>query len=156
MIIKKALYGLKSSGVAFRAHLAATLYDLGYKPTKVDPDVWIQPASKPNGFKYYYEMLLVYMNDILCISADPKATMHGIQETFKLKDDKIEKPNTLLGAQLKEMSIGGQMCWTVLYFLCIKLHLTIVLVHSTVDICVQFHGLMHTGDFKLLRGFFRR
>jgi hypothetical protein len=62
MIIKKALYGLKSSGAAFRAHLAATLYDLGYKPTKADPDVWIQPASKPNGFKYYYEVLLASLH----------------------------------------------------------------------------------------------
>ena len=41
MIVKKALYGLKSSGAAFRAHLAETLYDLNYKPTKADPDVWI-------------------------------------------------------------------------------------------------------------------
>ena len=30
MIIRKALYGLKSSGAAFRAHLAETLYDIGY------------------------------------------------------------------------------------------------------------------------------
>jgi hypothetical protein len=41
MIVKKALYGLKSSGAAFRAHLAETLYDLNYKSTKADPDVWI-------------------------------------------------------------------------------------------------------------------
>ncbi|KAI2504020.1 Reverse transcriptase (RNA-dependent DNA polymerase) [Fragilaria crotonensis] len=112
MIIKKALYGLKSSGAAFRAHLAETLYDLGYKPTRADPDVWIRPATKPCGFEYY-EMMLVYVDDILCISANPKATMHGIQQTFKLKDDKIEKPDTYLGAQLKEMNINGQMCWTM-------------------------------------------
>jgi hypothetical protein len=41
MIVKKALYGLKSSGAAFRAHLAETLYDLNYRSTKADPDVWI-------------------------------------------------------------------------------------------------------------------
>ena len=42
----------------------------------------------------------------------------------------------------------------VLYPLCCKLHYTIVLAHGTVDICVQYHGLMRTGFFKLLRGFF--
>ncbi len=36
MAIKKALYGLKSSGAAFRAHLAEKLYDLDYQPTKGD------------------------------------------------------------------------------------------------------------------------
>ena len=89
MIIKKALYGLKSSSAAFRAHLAEIMYNLGYKPMRADPDVWIRPANKPCGFEYY-EMVLVYVDDILCISANPRATMHGIQETFKLKDDKIE------------------------------------------------------------------
>ena len=112
MIIKKALYGLKSSGAAFRAHLAETLYDLNYKPTRGDPDVWVRPATKLDGFEYY-EMVLVYVDDILCVSADPKATMLGIQETFKLKDDQIEKPETYLGAQLKQKVIGGRLIWTM-------------------------------------------
>ena len=58
-------------------------------------------------------MVLVYVDDILCISHDPKATMAGIQETFKLKDDKIKKPETYLGAQLSQVVIGGQLCWTI-------------------------------------------
>jgi hypothetical protein len=41
MIITRALYGLKSSGAAFRALCAETLRDAGYEPTKADPDVWI-------------------------------------------------------------------------------------------------------------------
>ena len=77
MIIRKALYGLKSSGAAFRAHLAETLYDLSYLPSKADPDVWIRPAIKENGFEYY-EMTLVYVDDIMCISHDPRATMMAI------------------------------------------------------------------------------
>jgi hypothetical protein len=112
MIIRKALYGLKSSGAAFRAHLAETLYDLSYLPTKADPDVWIRPAVKENGFEYY-EMTLVYVDDIMCISHDPKATMMGIQATFKLKDDKIEKPKNYLGAQIMQKIIDGRECWAM-------------------------------------------
>ena len=112
MIIRKALYGLKSSGAAFRAHLAETLYDLSYIPTKADPDVWIRPAVKPNGFEYY-EMVLVYVDDILCISHDPKATMAGIQATFKLKDNKVEEPDFYLGARLKKKHCDGIECWTM-------------------------------------------
>ncbi len=112
MIIKKALYGLKSSGAAFRAHLAETFYDINYQPTRGDPDVWIRPATQPDGFEYY-EVVLVYVDDILYISAQPKATILGIQTTFKLKDDRIEKPETYLGAQLKQKVIGGILCWTM-------------------------------------------
>ena len=112
MVIKKALYGLKSSGAAFRAHLAETLYDLGYKSTKGDPDVWIRPATKPNGFEYF-EMVLVYVDDILCISDKPEATMDGIKATFKLKDDKVEKPDNYLGAQLTQKIVGGIECWAM-------------------------------------------
>ena len=40
MFIHKALYGLRSSGAAFHAHLAETLYDIGFVPTRANPDVW--------------------------------------------------------------------------------------------------------------------
>jgi hypothetical protein len=112
MIIKKALYGLKTSGAAFRAHLVETLYELNYSPTKADPDVWIRTGIKPDRFKYY-EMVIVCVDDVLSISHDPEATMKGIQGTFKLKDDKIEKPTSYLGAQVSQKVIGGVKFWTM-------------------------------------------
>ena len=57
MIVKMALYGLKSSGAAFREKLAGVLHDIGYTPSKADPDVWIRPAVKPDGSEYC-EMVL--------------------------------------------------------------------------------------------------
>ena len=50
-------------------------------------------------------MVLVYVVDILCVSHDPATTMKGIQGTFKLKDDKIEKPTMCLGAQVSQKVI---------------------------------------------------
>jgi hypothetical protein len=38
-IIQRALYGLKSSGAAWRAHFAGTLQDMGFKASYADPDV---------------------------------------------------------------------------------------------------------------------
>ena len=59
-------------------------------------------------------MMLIYVDDILCISHEPHATMNkGIQATFKLKDDKIEKPENYLGAQLTQKIIHGTECWTI-------------------------------------------
>ena len=41
MIVVRALCGLESSGAAFRTLLSETEYDLGYTPSKADPDVWL-------------------------------------------------------------------------------------------------------------------
>ena len=41
IVITRALYGLKSSGAAWRAHLASTMTDLNFTPCQADPDVWM-------------------------------------------------------------------------------------------------------------------
>ena len=100
MLITRAIYGLRASGATFRSFLGEVLYDLGYVPTKADPDVWIRLAVKPCGFRCY-EMLLCYVDDVLSISEEPLKTMKGIQRTFKLKYDKIAEPKDYLGASLE-------------------------------------------------------
>jgi hypothetical protein len=40
VIIVRALHGLKSSGAAFRAHLASFMRQMGYTSCKADPDLW--------------------------------------------------------------------------------------------------------------------
>ena len=49
IVIARALYGFKSSGAAWRAHLASMMTDLNFTPCQADPDVWRQPAVKPDG-----------------------------------------------------------------------------------------------------------
>ena len=111
MIIVRALYGLKSSGAAFRALLAETLHDLGYTPSLADQDVWLRPEVKENGFEYY-EVILCYVDDVLSISHDPMKTMNGIRANFTPKDDKVEKPDIYLGALLDNMATAdGVECW---------------------------------------------
>ena len=113
MIVVRALYGLRSSGAAFRALLAEVLHDTGYVPTNADPDVYLRPAVKSNGFKYY-EYVLCYVDDVLCISDNPMTTMLGIQKKFKLKDDKIEPPEMYLGAGLSMMmNETNHECWAM-------------------------------------------
>ena len=87
MLVVRALYGLKSLGAAFRSFLAETLYDMGYKPSGTDPDVWMRPAIKDSGFKYW-EYILCYVDDVLSISHKPERALKGIASKFKLKDDK--------------------------------------------------------------------
>ena len=110
MIIKKALYRLKSSGAAFWAHLADTLHNIGFISTKDDPDIWICLAVKPDGAEYYeYEMC--YIDDILYVSLDAISVLKSLHGQFKLKDDKIEPPDVYLGAQLGTMEVERHHGW---------------------------------------------
>ena len=87
MIVKMALYGLKSSGAAFRANLSGVLHELSHVPSKAYPYVYIRPAVRPDGSEYY-DMEFCYVDDVLVIAAEPMKTMDGIRSVFTLKGDK--------------------------------------------------------------------
>ena len=71
VIIVRALYGLKSSALAWRNHLSDVLSNsLKFRSSLADPDVWYKPSTKSNGEKYY-AYILVYVDDILVIDEDP-------------------------------------------------------------------------------------
>ena len=113
MLVVRALYGLRSSGAAFRAFLAETLDNIGYRPSYADPDVWMRPAVKANGFQYW-EYVLCYVDDLLCISDNPDKTMNSIKKDFKLKDDKVEVPQYYLGATISKMYNAENVeCWAM-------------------------------------------
>ena len=61
--IVNALYGLKTYGAAFRSHLAEKLDAIGFRSSISNPDLWMCPATKPDGEKYY-EYILVYVDDL--------------------------------------------------------------------------------------------
>ena len=112
MIIVRALYGLKSSGAAFRALLADKIWEIGFRPSRADEDVWIRPAVKPNGTKYY-EFILTYVDDVLGVSYNPNM-LRCIGLHFKLKKDKIAEPEMYLGANMSKMiNTEGAECWAM-------------------------------------------
>ena len=80
--------------------------------THADPDVWRRPDVKPDSFEYY-EYILCYVDDLLAISHDAQKVLKSVQDTFKFKDDKIDKPDVYLGAQLDKMSVDGFEGWTM-------------------------------------------
>ena len=113
MIVKMALYGLRSSGASFRSMLADTIWNQQYRPSKADPDVWLRPAVLPDGTKYY-EMVLCYVDDVISISHRPMDVIDGIRKTFKLKDDKAEEPEMYLGGNISRARTANDVeCWTL-------------------------------------------
>ena len=111
MIVKMALYGLKSLGASFRAKLAVLLHDIGYTPSKAYPDVRLRPSV--NRYRAaYYEMVLCYVDDVHAISKMPMRTMDGIRSVFKLKDNKAEVPDVYLGTTLSQVETETRTkCW---------------------------------------------
>jgi len=83
MIIARVLYGLKSSGAAWRSALAETMRSLNYQPTQADPDVYIKRAVKQNG-EPYYKLRLIYVDDVLNIAENPNSDFS--------KNDLVEMP----------------------------------------------------------------
>lgn len=113
MIVKKALYGLKSSGFSWKQQLTQNLEDMGYKSPIADPNVFIRAAAKPNGFKYY-ELLLTYVDDCLCVSAKPEATMDILGKIYDLKDT-AKPPERYLGANIQKWQLpDGREVWAML------------------------------------------
>jgi len=88
MLIVRALYGLKLSGASWAAMLAKSLSIMGYHPTEADRNVWIKPSMKPDGFRYY-QMILVYVDDILHVSHDPNPAIEALKKLYELKPDSI-------------------------------------------------------------------
>jgi hypothetical protein len=107
MIVEKALYGLKTSGAAWRAMFAQTLRDMDFVPTKADPDVYIRPAIKPCGFEYY-EYILVYVDDVLHLSHDTSRVEIALNKAYRLKEGSTGEPDRYLGANISKVSVGGQ------------------------------------------------
>ena len=109
LIVTRALYGLKSSGAAWRADLAATLRDLKFTSTQADPDV----GSRRCGV--HGEMVLVYVDDILIFFAkEPKATMDELGRLCELKPESVREPNIYLGADMEKVQLpSGKVEWAM-------------------------------------------
>ena len=77
---------------------------MGFTPTQADPDIYRCPAQKPDGTKYY-ELLLVYVDDILAVSHDPKAIIDHIGTVYEIKAGSAGPPDSYLGAQIYKHSL---------------------------------------------------
>jgi hypothetical protein len=87
---------------------------MGFKGTKADPDVYIHAQVKPDGFEYY-EMLLIYVDDILCVSHDPKPVMDEIGKLYTVKKESVGVPECYLGANIEKFQLpDGRESWSML------------------------------------------
>jgi hypothetical protein len=111
-LIFRALYGLDSAGAAFRNHLAECMKHLGWEPCRADCDLWIKAETRPNDGVRYWEYILIYVDDILCVLHDPGTPLAKLDEYFKMKEGSIQVPTFYLGAKLKKTVLpNGVISW---------------------------------------------
>ena len=95
LIIDKALYGLKSSSARFHEHSSEKLRTMGFRPSKVDADLWYRKQSD------HYEYIARYVDDLIVYSRAPMEVMAELQETYHMKG--VGKPQYYLGGDVLEL-----------------------------------------------------
>jgi hypothetical protein len=101
-IIVRALFGSKSAGAAFRAHLASFMRQMGYTSCKADPNLWYKDETRPADNFRYYAYILCYVDNILCVHHDPMSVLNLINGYMPLKPLSVgDDPDIYLGAKLK-------------------------------------------------------
>ena len=73
LIIHKALYGLFSSGKRYHEFFADTMHDMGFFPSKADPDVWM----RKNGD--FYDYVAVYVDDLVVAAKKAQTVLDTLQ-----------------------------------------------------------------------------
>ena len=79
LLIVKALYGLRSSGLRWHERFADSLHDMGFKPSKAEDDIWMQH----NGDVYDY--IATYVDDLCIVSKEPQEYVKLLKEKYKYK-----------------------------------------------------------------------
>ena len=85
--------------------------DLDFVSTLANPDVWIWEAVYEDGFKYY-EMLFVYIDDILSVLHKETDIIREITAIYRAKERSIKPPAIYLGANTMKLQMSdGREVW---------------------------------------------
>ena len=79
LIIRKALYGLKTSGVRWHERFADVLRDMEFFPSRAEPDIWMKDCGD------HYEYIAVYVDDLLLVSKNPKLLLDTLTNKYDFK-----------------------------------------------------------------------
>ena len=93
LVMYKALYGTRSGGACWHDKFFDILHDMGFKPSKADPDIWMKSSKDAS----HYEYIAVYVDDLAICMKDPKSFCDTLKEKFKLKLKRVGPINYHLG-----------------------------------------------------------
>ena len=105
LVIYKALYGLRTSGLRWHERFADTMRDMGFFPCKADGDVWMRLNSDD-----IYEYVAVYVDDLAIAMKDPEAFIKQLKENHKYKLKGVGPLEYHLGCDYKRSQDGDLTC----------------------------------------------
>jgi hypothetical protein len=79
LVIFKALYGLRTSGLRWSEKFSLCLGDMGFFPSLADPCIWTRRVDD------HYEHIAVYVDDLAIASKDPNGIIRALTEDHKFK-----------------------------------------------------------------------
>ena len=84
--------------------------NISFRFITADHNVCMGAANNPTG-EIYYDYILCYVDDILCISHEARQTMGDIKNNVTFKNNNIEEPDFYSGARLNKKELNNQiMC----------------------------------------------
>jgi hypothetical protein len=79
LIIYKAPYGLRTSGLRWHDRFAYVLRALGFVPCIAEPDIWMRRDG------IIWEYIAVYVDDLVFAMKDPQTFVNKLKEEHKFK-----------------------------------------------------------------------
>jgi Reverse transcriptase (RNA-dependent DNA polymerase) len=79
LVIKKALYGLRTSGVRWHERLSDCLREMGFQASWAEPDIWMRQNGE------IYEYIAVYVDDLAIAAKDPMSIVNVLTNKYKFK-----------------------------------------------------------------------
>ena len=112
-LIRRALYGGKSSGADFWKHLRSCMKHLRFQSCKADPDVWMR-ESLPSDGETYWEYILLYVDDALCVSNNAEGILKNeLGKYFVIKPGSVGVPKIYLGNKVSKVTLAnGVEAWS--------------------------------------------
>jgi Reverse transcriptase (RNA-dependent DNA polymerase) len=66
LLIDKALYGFRASGLWWHKSFATALRDIGFTPSTAEADIWMREGNE------VYDCIAVYVDDLLIAARNPE------------------------------------------------------------------------------------
>ena len=79
LIVVKAIYGLKSSGLRWWERCSVILKDMNFFPSKAEDDIWMRDCQT------HYEYIARYVDDLAIVSHNPQAIIDDLKKKYQLK-----------------------------------------------------------------------
>ena len=79
LVIRKALYGLRTSGARWHDRFFDVMLEMGFTPCKLESDVWMRDCGD------HYEYIATYVDDLMIASKNPQAIIDLLTGKYQFK-----------------------------------------------------------------------